>query len=201
MGQLPAGCRRGIEAIAESGKRLHAIVESLLIFVRLDQGEVALSREPVDLALALHKVVESFHAKADERKLQLAVEVGEALPQVLADPQELQTALTHLVDNAAKFTPAGGRVTVAAKPTVEPDGRLAVEIAVRDTGIGIPPHLHVKVFERFYQVDGSLTRKFGGVGIGLAVVKQIIEAHGSHVVLESESGKGSTFRFVLPAAD
>jgi signal transduction histidine kinase len=76
-----------------------------------------------------------------------------------------------------------------------------VEIAVRDTGIGIPPHLHTKVFERFYQVDGSLTRKFGGVGIGLAVVKQIVEAHGSHVVLESESGKGSTFRFVLPAAD
>ena len=201
MGQLPAGCRRGVEAIAESGKRLHAIVESLLIFVRLDQGEVALSREPVELALALHKVVESFHAKADERKLQVAIEVAEALPRVLADPQELQTALSHLVDNAAKFTPAGGRVTVAAKPTVESDGRLAVEIAVRDTGIGIPPHLHAKVFERFYQVDGSLTRKFGGVGIGLAVVKQIIEAHGSHIVLESESGKGSTFRFVLPAAD
>lgn len=74
----------------------------------LDQGEVALSREPVDLALALHNVVESFHAEAGERKLQLAAEVAEGLPRVLADRQGLQTALTHLVDNAAKFTPAGG---------------------------------------------------------------------------------------------
>ncbi len=201
MGQLPAGCRRGIEAIAESGKRLHAIVESLLIFVRLDQGEVALSREAVDLTLLLHKVVESFHAKANERKLRLSVETAEALPKVLADPQELQTALTHLVDNAIKFTLAGGQVTVAARPTMEPDGRLAAEISVRDTGIGVPRELHDKVFERFYQVDGSLTRKHGGVGIGLAVVKQIIEAHGSLIALESEPGKGSTFRFALPAAD
>jgi signal transduction histidine kinase len=201
MGQLPAGCRRGIEAIAESGKRLHAIVESLLIFVRLDQGEVALSREAVDLTLLLHKVVESFHAKGHERKLRISVETAEALPKVLADPQELQTALTHLVDNAVKFTLVGGQVTVAARPTIEPDGRLAAEISVRDTGIGVPSALHDKVFERFYQVDGSLTRKYGGVGIGLAVVKQIIEAHGSHITLESEPGKGSTFRFALPAAD
>jgi signal transduction histidine kinase len=78
---------------------------------------------------------------------------------------------------------------------------LAAEISVRDTGIGVPSALHDKVFERFYQVDGSLTRKYGGVGIGLAVVKQIIEAHGSHITLESEPGKGSTFRFALPAAD
>ncbi len=201
MGQLPAGCRRGVEAIAESGKRLHAIVESLLTFVRLDQGEVALSREPVDLALVMHKVVEAFHAKANERRLRLSVEAAEALPQVLADPQELQTALTHLVDNATKFTLAGGQVTVAATPRVAPDGKLGVEIAVRDTGIGIPGDLHNKVFERFYQMDGSLTRKFGGMGIGLAVVRQIIEAHGSHIALESEPGKGSTFRFVLPVAD
>ncbi|HSD50376.1 MAG TPA: ATP-binding protein, partial [Candidatus Methylomirabilis sp.] len=81
------------------------------------------------------------------------------------------------------------------------DGRLAAEISVRDTGIGVPRELHDKVFERFYQVDGSLTRRYGGVGIGLAVVKQIIEAHGSHIALESEPGKGSTFRFALPAAD
>jgi signal transduction histidine kinase len=201
MGQLPAGCRRGIEAIAESGKRLHAIVESLLTFVRLDQGEVALRREAVDLTLLLHKVVESFHAKAHERKVRISVETAEALPKLLADPQELQTALIHLVDNAVRFTLSGGQVTVMAKPRMEQDGRLAVEIAVRDTGIGVPSELHDKVFERFYQVDGSLTRKYGGVGIGLAVVKQIIEAHGSHITLESEPGKGSTFRFVLPAAD
>jgi signal transduction histidine kinase len=200
MGQLPSGCRRGVEAIAESGKRLHAIVESLLVFLRLDQGGVALNREAVDLAALLHKVVESFHVKADERKLRLSVEVGEALPPVLADPEELQTALTHLIDNAAKFTLAGGQVTVGAKRRAEPDGKPWVEIAVQDTGIGIPRELHHKVFERFFQVDGSLTRRYGGVGIGLAVVKQIVEAHGSHIRLESEPDKGSTFRFGLPVA-
>jgi len=114
--------------------------------------------------------------------------------------EELIMALTHLVDNATKFTLAGGRVTVRARPVAAEDGSMLVEIAVQDTGIGIPAELHAKVFERFYQVDSSTTRQFGGVGIGLAAVKQIVEAHGSRVLVEREPGKGSTFRFHLPVA-
>lgn len=200
LGVLPSGCLRGIQAIATSAQRLHALIESLLVFVRLDQGEVALNREPVDIAPLVAQVLGPLRARIEERKLILTSEVPAGLAPVMADPQELTMALTHLVDNATKFTPAGGQVTVRARPVAGEGGRPGVEIAIHDTGIGIPAELHDRVFERFYQVDGSITRKFGGMGIGLAVVKQIIEAHGSHVVVESEPGKGSTFRIVLPVA-
>jgi signal transduction histidine kinase len=200
MGALPPNCVRAVQAISTSAKRLLSLVEGLLLFVRLDEGEMALKREPVDLAPLVALVMEPFQAKAVERKLSLANEVAGGLPPVKADRQELMMALTHLLDNATKFTLAGGRVAVRARPVAAEGGSMLVEIAVEDTGIGIPAELHAKIFERFYQVDSSTTRQFGGVGIGLAVVKQIVEAHGSRVLVESEPGKGSTFRFHLPAA-
>ena len=198
MGELPAGSIRGIQAIDESAKRLLRMIESLLAFVRLDQGEVALNREPVYISSLFARLVESFQGRVAEQKLQLSVDAVEDLPPILADPQELMTALSHLVDNATKFTPAGGTLTLRAKPVEGEGGQPAVELAVQDTGVGIPPDLQGRIFDRFYQVDSSSTRQFGGVGIGLAVVKQIIEAHGSSVLVDSEPGKGSTFAITLP---
>jgi signal transduction histidine kinase len=200
MGPLPPNCVRAVQAISTSAKRLLSLVEGLLVFVRLDEGEMALNREPVDLAPLVALVMGPFQAKAVERKLSLANEVAGGVPPVMADRQELIMALTHLVDNATKFTLAGGRVAVRARPVAAEDGSMLVEIAVQDDGIGIPAELHAKIFERFYQADSSTTRQFGGVGIGLAAVKQIVEAHGSRVLVESEPGKGSTFRFHLPVA-
>ncbi len=198
MGPLPNGAARGVQAIAESGKRLLNLIESLLAFIRLDQGAMALKREPTDVAALLAAVAEPFRSRGTERKLTVTVEVPEGLPSVSADPQELTMALNHLLDNAMKFTPAGGVVTVSARAATGTDGQPGVEIAVQDSGIGIPKDQQERIFERFYQADSSLTRQYGGVGIGLAVVKQTIEAHGSHVVVESEPTKGSTFRFTLP---
>jgi signal transduction histidine kinase len=200
MGTLPASSIRGIQAIDESAKRLLGLVESLLAFVRLDQGQVALSREPVHLSSLFARLEESFQGKAADQKLQLTIDAAEDLPPILADPQELMTALSHLVDNATKFTPAGGSITLRGKAVAGDGGQPAVEVAIQDTGIGISSEVQTKIFDRFYQADSSITRQFGGVGIGLAVVKQIIEAHGSRVLVESETGKGSTFAFTLPAA-
>lgn len=198
MGTLPAGVIPGIQAIDQSGKRMLHTVENLLAFIRLDQGEVTLNREPVHLDSLFAGLLEAFRGRAEEQKLHLSREVAEDLPPVLADPQELRLALMHLVDNATKFTPAGGSVSLKAK-TVAGDGGLPeVEIAIQDTGIGIPPDLQPRIFDRFFQVDISPARQFGGVGIGLAVVKQIIEAHGSRVLVDSEPGKGSTFTLRLP---
>jgi signal transduction histidine kinase len=200
LGELPTPCRRGVQAIAESARRLHTMIESLLVFVRLDKGEMALNREPVEMLPLVQQVIGTFQGRALERRVELVREVAEHLPLVLADPQELGMALTHLVDNATKFTPAGGRVVVRASAVDGADGRPGVELAVADTGIGIARELQAKVFERFFQADSSLKRQYSGTGIGLAVVKQIIEAHGSRVHLDSEPGQGATFRFVLPAA-
>ena len=200
LGELPTSCRRGVQAIAESARRLLTLIESLLVFVRLDKGAMALNREPVEMLPLVQQVIGTFQGKALERKVELVREVAEHLPLILADPQELAMALTHLVDNATKFTPAGGRVVVRARAVSGADGHPGVELAVQDTGIGIPKDLHAKVFERFYQADSSLKRQYSGAGIGLAVVKQIIEAHGSPVLVDSEPGQGATFRFVLPTA-
>ncbi len=201
MGVLPPASVRGVQAIDESAKRLLRLIESLLAFVRLDQGGgVALSREPVDLSSLLQRVADAFQARVSDRKQSLHVACVEGLSPVLADSQELIVALTHLVDNATKFTPTGGTITLRAAPATTEDGKPAVSVSVEDTGSGISPELHEKVFERFFQVDSSPARQFGGVGIGLAVVKQIIEAHGSHVRLESEPDRGSVFGFILPVS-
>jgi signal transduction histidine kinase len=191
--------RQAVAAIAESGQRLLALIESLLAFVRLDQGDMVLRPEPVHLAPLTARALEAFQGRAEERKLSLLDDVPAELPPVVADPQELHMAMTQLLDNATKFTQPGGHVEVRARPITE-DGGGCVEVAVSDDGIGIPPALHARIFERFFQVDASLGRHFGGVGIGLAIVKQILAAHGTAVSVESEAGKGATFRFRLPVA-
>jgi len=198
LGAMPAPALRGVQAIADSGQRLHTLIEGLLAFVRLDRADMVLRREPVEVAGLLARALEGARARAVERDLALRLDCAPALPPVLADPRELSTAVAHLLDNATKFTGPGGHVAVRARP-VPGEGRPDVEVAVADDGIGIPEAVQGRIFDRFYQVDGSLARQFGGVGIGLAVVKQILEAHGSRIEVESEPGKGATFRFRLPS--
>ena len=202
LGVLPPKAERGLQAIADSGRRLLNLIESLLAFIRLDQGDMHLRRTPTPLATFLAKALEPFATRAEERQIALRLDVPEELPPVLADGEELAMVLQQLLDNALKFSEPGGRVLVQARAVAATDDEPAgVEVVVADEGIGVEPALHQRIFDRFYQVDSSLTRQFGGVGIGLAIVKQIVEAHGSRMLVESEPGKGASFRFRLPRAD
>mgnify|MGYP001436914413 CR=1 FL=1 len=129
------------------------------------------------------------------RRLQeLRMQIASALPAVWADYEKISWVISQLVDNALKFTPQGGRVSVSTNP--EGDGR--VWVAVRDTGIGIPEDRLAEIFEAFHQLDGSATRRYGGTGLGLALVQKIVEAHQTGVQVTSEVGKGSCFQFSLP---
>jgi signal transduction histidine kinase len=112
---------------------------------------------------------------------------------VQADPQKIAWALGQLLDNAIKFTPSGGRVVL----NIRRETANLIIVSVTDTGIGIPPHRIEEIFEPFHQLDGSSTRKYGGTGIGLSLVRQIVEAHGSMLEVNSVDGKGSTFKFPL----
>jgi signal transduction histidine kinase len=114
-------------------------------------------------------------------------------PPVLGDVTHLRRVLDNLLGNALKFTPAGGRITVRLRQEGQ---NLVLEVA--DTGLGIPEDQLERIFERFYQVDGSMSRRFGGAGLGLALVKEIAEAHGGSVSVHSQPGEGSTFRVTLP---
>ena len=121
--------------------------------------------------------------------------VGADVPAAIADPERVHQVLFNLLDNAVRFTPAGGSVTVSA---LQHDG--SVQVRVADTGVGIPAEHLPRVFERFYRVDSARSRDDGGTGIGLAIARSVIEAHGGRIWAESRPGEGSVFAFELPAA-
>jgi two-component system phosphate regulon sensor histidine kinase PhoR len=124
------------------------------------------------------------------------LDVPAGLPLLAGDRKQLAEAFDNLFSNAIKFSPKGGQITLRVQNENE-----AVHVEVTDTGIGIPPDKLPRVFDRFYQVDGTVRRRFGGAGVGLAVARQIVEAHGGHIWAESEGlGRGSTFHLALPTA-
>ena len=125
--------------------------------------------------------------------MSLEAEIAPDVPPVAGDALALRRVLDNLVSNALKFTPAGGRVTVRLARLEE-----AIKLEVADTGIGIPVNRLDRIFDRFYQVDGSTTRQYGGVGLGLALVKEIVAAHGGQIMVTSQVGGGTTFTILLP---
>ena len=141
-----------------------------------------------ELAIA---AVEDFQDAAKRAGLELETEIAPGLPAVSGTTLHLRRVLDNLINNALKFTPAGGSI-------VQSNARHVV-LQVRDTGIGIAPDQQKRIFDRFYQVNGSSRRRYGGVGLGLALVKEIVEAHGGAVAVESRENEGSTFTVTLPA--
>jgi signal transduction histidine kinase len=153
-------------------------------------------RHRVDLADLTQKLLVDFRVAAEQAGLTLVAEVAVGLPPVSGDPEHLTRVLDNLLGNALKFTPTGGQIGVRLWRT----GANLV-LTVSDTGIGIPHDQLDRIFERFYQVDGSVTRRYGGTGLGLALVKEIVEAHGGKVGVKSEEGGGATFAVTLPTGD
>jgi len=172
---------------------LQRLIEELLEISRLEAGQVRLRPETIRLAEIAEGVVNRLRPLADESRVELAVQIPAGLPPIEADRLRVEQVISNLVDNAIKFTPAGGQVRVLA----EDQGEM-VRVSVCDTGIGIPPDQRDRVFERFYQVDGSATRSYKGIGLGLTICKEIVARHGGRIWVESETGKGSQFHFTLP---
>ena len=191
LGDLQPDQREPVAAIVRRVRALSEWVDDLTAILALEGRE--LRREPVDLAVLVRMLLAGSRAAAEEAKLSLMAEIAPDLPLVSGEPDCLRRMLNNLVDNAFKFTPAGGRVTVR----LWQDGG-DVMLEVTDTGIGIQQDQLLRIFERFYQVDGSTTRRYSGIGLGLALVKEIVEAHGGQVTAQSDVGKGSTFRVRLP---
>jgi two-component system phosphate regulon sensor histidine kinase PhoR len=179
--------------------RLVQIVEELLELSRVESERVPLAREPVRMGDVLAEAVERLRPQAEKEGLTLTLDVPPDLPLVVGDAERLEQAAVNLLHNAIKFTPGGGSVRVWAHRA---DG--AVTVSVSDTGIGIAPEDLPRVFERFYKADRARTRAAarpgGGTGLGLAVVKHTVEAHGGTVSVESDLGRGSTFSFSIPVA-
>jgi signal transduction histidine kinase len=176
-------------------ERLSRLVDQLLDLSRLESGDVHLEREPLALGPLVERVLSEVRLARDDRGIVAANRIPPDLPMIEADRERIHQLLFNLLDNAFRFSPPGGTVTVRA---VQSNGWC--EVAVEDEGPGIPAEHLGLVFERFYRVDPSRSREDGGTGIGLAIARSVVDAHGGRIWAESDEGGGSTFHFVLPIA-
>ena len=205
-GPLTDRQRSHLQVVDQAVHRLHGLIEDLLAFVQMEQGELHINPRRYAIGPLLEERVKVVLSRATERGVMVGIDMPPDLPDVLVDPKQIDRALLLMLDNAVKFTPQGGHISVGAKASISPDDAPPawqngyVEVSISDTGIGIPADEISRIFDRFYQVDASATRSFGGTWLGLALVKQIMDAHGTQVEVESTLGIGSTFRFRVPIA-
>ena len=183
---------REIIAVAiRSGERLHRLTDSLLELGRLEAGESEPSRVPLKLAALVREAVEQAQPIALGKRQNISAQVESRLPQVLADPAMVARILTNLIDNALKYTPSDGRITVSAEKAGN-----EILFAVSDTGPGIDSGMQERVFDRFARLERDVGVE--GIGLGLAYCRLAVAAHGGRIWVDSEPGEGATFRFTLP---
>jgi len=176
-----------------NGMRLLKLINDLLDLVRLESGRMEIKRETVHVDEFVKGIASAARQLADDKRLRLETRVDPALGTLLADRDKLEKVLLNLLFNALKFTPSGGRVELQAQKAVE-----QLVLVVSDTGMGIAEKNLPFIFDRFWQADGSAKRRYQGVGIGLALVKELVEIQGGTVAVESQEGKGTTFTVRLP---
>lgn len=182
-----------LDTIIRNATKLKDIVENLSDVDNYQTGSLRVRNHRVSLAKIAEDVVTTFQDEANSRNITLKAEIGDSPFYLDADGVKISIALSNLVKNAIQFTDSGGRVTICVD---EVDDH--IKVSVMDNGIGIPAKDLPRVFERFFQVETHLTRRFGGMGLGLTVAKAMIELHGGRIWAESEEGKGSKFTFLLP---
>ncbi|NJN92858.1 MAG: HAMP domain-containing histidine kinase [Anaerolineales bacterium] len=190
-----AGVQRDYMAtIMRNSMRLTHLIDDMLSLQSLESGLVSLSREPLILLEAVQAAVDDLSLWSEEKKLSIEIDIPVDFPEMVADQQKIDLIIVNLIHNAVKFTPAGGQIIFKARVT----GENNATISVTNTGISIPKKELTRVFERFYQVEKSLTREHGGIGLGLSIAKGMVNVCGGEIYAESEEGESTTFTFTLP---
>lgn len=211
-GDLTSEQRDFVQTIREKGEQLLTLIKGLLDLTKLESGTMSLRKTNAEVAKVAREVVSTLEPQAKKKDVRLELDVEAGLPRIWADPERLRQVLINLTENAIKFTPSGGRVTIKARLTsieAEPRNdstgtvilaarRSAVEFRVEDTGIGIPEAERQRVFDAFYQIDSSSTREQGGTGLGLSIVKRLVEGHDGSVRIESNEPRGTVFVVTIP---
>jgi len=196
LGNLTKDQTSALDVMLRSEARLEELIEELIQFSLAASGEFTLQMEKVNFATVIDSALKRARNKAKGRSVILNIDLGTEPYIVRLDEEKIQWVVMELVDNAIKFTPPGGQVDIS----LQKDGDL-VQFIVKDTGIGISTERLSEIFEPFHQLDGSSTRRYGGVGLGLSLVRKIIEAHGSTIDVLSEASKGTRIQFHLPIVD
>lgn len=211
-GELTPEQREFVHTIHEKGEQLLALIKGLLDLSKLESGTMSLRKADVDLVPLIQDVAQTLAPAARKKLVEISVDSEPGLPTVWADPERLRQVFLNLCDNALKFTPQDGNVRLSVRAALlerrgDDDGRglvlfstkrPAIEVRVMDTGIGVPDAEKERVFDAFYQVDGSATREHEGTGLGLSIVRRLIDAHDGTVRVEDNEPSGAVFVVTLP---
>ncbi|HKJ37521.1 MAG TPA: ATP-binding protein [Anaerolineales bacterium] len=195
LGPVSDEQKHALQVGQQASGRLEGLIEDLIMVSLASRGELIVKLDDMDVRRIVSLTVKSFQDKALNREIELKTNFDEAIPFVQGDSQKIGWVLGQLIDNGIKFTSTGGSVEVG----LQREGENLVIVSVTDTGIGIGSSQLKDIFEPFHQLDGSSTRRYGGTGLGLSLVREIVEAHGSMIEVQSEEGHGSTFKFPLLA--
>jgi two-component system phosphate regulon sensor histidine kinase PhoR len=213
----PDTAQRFLAHIEEQSERLHRLIMDMLMLARIESEQQPFEITAVDVTVVANACVKAHRQAAETKRIAISVEPDSPACRVRADREGLREILDNLVDNAIKYTPQGGRITVgwsedrgarieegdgasrSPVPSPQPPAPDLIRIVVRDSGIGIKAKDQPRVFERFYRVDKARSRELGGTGLGLAIVKHLAQSFGGSVSVASEPGQGSTFTIELPA--
>ena len=195
LGELTDEQQEFAERAMRNAEHMDTLIRNLLDIGRIEAG-LEMEMEPIRLDAVIEEVVANLLGAARSKGLILKAVVPNDVPPVRGNHTRLMQVMTNLLDNAIRYTPSGGNITVR----VEEDGD-HVTVSVSDTGVGIPAHAKARIFDKFYRVEGAETRELEGIGLGLATVKSIVEKHGGQISVKSTEGEGSTFYFSLPQVD
>jgi PAS domain S-box-containing protein len=193
LGPINEEQKRGIEVAIRNANRLDHLIQDILDVSRLESGTMKFIPEKTDIDNMIKDTTETMQSSAHDKQIKITSEIERGIPELMVDQERIKQVLINLLNNAIKFSPENSQITIRAKK--EHDDVL---FEVEDFGRGIPKNKQKKIFEIFYQVDSGMDRKFGGVGLGLAISRGIVLSHGGAIWVESEANKGSTFRFTLP---
>lgn len=191
LGEINEGQKDALDTMMRKAQKLAEIVEDIVSAIATER---TFEKNSVDLHATLQGVIEKYTPRMNDIGIKLQSSFPAIVEPVQGDSRALSEALDKLVDNALKFGASGGQIEIA----VEDAGGPTLQVSIRDYGIGIPESEHQKIFQRFYQVDGSSTRRFGGTGLGLAIARMIVDGHGGRIDVHSRPGEGSTFTVSLP---
>jgi signal transduction histidine kinase len=192
LGPVTEDQQNALNIIDRSSERLGRLIDDLILFSVSERDQMHLQMDRFYVQSMCVSVINKSSLKARDRKIELILDADKNLPQAIGDESKISWVVLQFLDNAIKFTQPGGKVTLRAW---EKDKD--IHIAVADTGMGIPPSRIEEIFDSFYQLDGSTTRKVGGTGLGLALAKKIVEAHGASIQVTSKVSKGSQFEFSI----
>lgn len=192
--QLTPRQRRSLEIVRDNTDRLTNLIDDLLELGRAEAGKLHLIIQPINLRTTIGAAVEVLQPQLSAKSMQLEIQIADNLPLIEADDQRIMQILTNLISNAIKYTYTGGTITISARPV----GDQEVEIRVRDTGVGMSPEQQRQLFTPFFRAESPLHTASNGTGLGLLIARTMVELHRGQMLVESESGVGSTFSVILP---